>query len=178
MKYPPRDLCLTSCAFPPCSRCVFELIFWSRTWSWADSSTPSSPSHRDCNSMPYALQDVWLRLKAGLWSRNIAKLHDHTQGLRLQKCPLCCAKRKLPFCLCRSNVLQRKALSPATPQTLQRKHSSFLAQAFASRGQPNKAWSEVSWWWHHALESQKTHQKTGPSRSQVTQERKWFELSS
>lgn len=33
MKYPPRDLCLTSCAFPPCSRCVFELIFWSRTWS-------------------------------------------------------------------------------------------------------------------------------------------------
>lgn len=155
-----------------------ELIFWSRTQSWADPSTPYSPSLKDCKDIPCALQDVWPRLKG----RAVVMEHSntkwpHTGSEALTVSPLphlktSWAQWKLPFLLGRSNVFQRKTLSTCSPDAVSGNIPCFLRRPLLPEGSQINRGLRCCWWRHLCCGESEI---PGPSGSQVTQEKKMIQ---
>lgn len=82
--------------------------------------------HRDHNSVPYALQDVWPGLKTWAVAAKQSNTEwPHTGSEALTTSPQLClqttqAKWKLPLCLCTSNMFQRKSLTTGSHQLLRK----------------------------------------------------------
>lgn len=120
-------LCLSLYVIPLPSGCVFWAAPLIRDWelNWF-THTLFLHSHRRHNNVSHALWDVWPRFRAWAVATEQSKAEwPHIGSEPLTVAPWFClqnnsAKCKLPFCLCMSNMFQKKKkrFSPLTPKLL------------------------------------------------------------
>lgn len=131
-------LCLILHMIPLPSGCAFwaALLFKGLELSWF-IHTLFSPPHRDHNSMPCALQDVWPEFRAWTAATEQSKAEwPHTGSESLTTAPLLClktnpAKWKLPFCLVHVKRVPKEGSHHSLPSCCRGKNSSLLAQPLA-----------------------------------------------